>query len=179
MNIAAALVVKEIMERDPPAGLPERNAPVERAIYVQANNRIFGVVFRFLVLIGSGTGAVLLVRWFWWRVNAWTEIVAMLVGLALAIFASMQPWSWGARLAFTTFGTMAVWLPVTLLTRPEQNEVLDAFYARIRPGGWWRPVRQRTGLTPLDNLARDGGRWLLWVVVVLGSMLGIGWVLLL
>ena len=138
-----------------------------------------GQVFRFLVLIGSGTGAVLLVRWFWWRVNAWTEIVAMLVGLVLAIFASTQPWTWGSRLAFTTFGTMALWLPVTFLTRPERNEVLDAFYARIRPGGWWRPVRERTGLTPIDNLARDGGMWLLWVVVILGSMLGIGWVLLL
>jgi Na+/proline symporter len=138
-----------------------------------------GQVFRFLVLIGSGTGAVLLIRWFWWRVNAWTEIAAMLVGLALAIFASMQPWSWGTRLAVTTFGTMAVWLPVTWLTRPERNEVLDAFYARIRPGGWWRPVRERTGLTPLDNLARDGGRWLFWVVLILGSMLGVGWLLLL
>jgi SSS family solute:Na+ symporter len=137
-----------------------------------------GQVFRFLVLIGSGTGAVLLIRWFWWRVNAWTEIVAMLVGLALAIFSSFQPWSWGARLAFTTFGTMAVWVPVTFLTRPERDEVLDGFYARIRPGGWWKPVRERTGLTPLDNLARDGGLWLLWVVVILGVMLGMGWVLL-
>jgi Na+/proline symporter len=138
-----------------------------------------GQVFRFLVLIGSGTGAVLLLRWFWWRVNAWTEIIAMLVGIALAIFASLQTWSWGARLAFTTFGTMAVWLPATLLLPPEPNAVLDAFYTRIRPGGWWGPVRARTGLTPLDNLARDGGRWLLWVIGILGTMLAIGWLLLL
>jgi hypothetical protein len=73
---------------------------------------------------------------------------------------------------------MALWIPATFLTRPERPEVLDAFYARIRPGGWWRPVRERTGLTPLDNLARDGVRWLLWVTVILGVMLGIGWVLL-
>jgi Na+/proline symporter len=137
-----------------------------------------GQVFRFLVLIGSGTGAVLLVRWFWWRVSAWTEIVAMLVGLVLAIVASAQDWTWGGRLAFTTFGTMAVWLPVTLLGRPERDEVLDAFYARIRPAGWWGPVRRRTGLTPVDSLARDGGRWLAWVVVILGTMLGTGWILL-
>ncbi|MEO8200820.1 MAG: sodium:solute symporter family protein [Gemmatimonadota bacterium] len=137
-----------------------------------------GQVFRFLVLIGSGTGAVLLLRWFWWRINAWTEITSMLVGMTLAIIASLEPWTWGARLAFTTFGTMAVWLPVALLTKPEKPEVLDAFYSRIRPGGWWAPSRVRTGLPPLDNLLRDGGRWLIWVVVVLGSMLGIGWVLL-
>lgn len=137
-----------------------------------------GQVFRFLVLIGSGTGAVLLLRWFWWRVNAWTEIVAMLVGLVLAIFAASTDWSWGARLAFTTFGTMAVWLPVTFLTGPERPEVLDAFYTRTRPGGWWGPVQDRTGLTPLDNLRRDGLRWLVWVTAILGVMLGIGWVLL-
>ena len=137
-----------------------------------------GQVFRFLVLIGSGTGAVLLLRWFWWRVNAWTEIVAMLVGVALAIVASFQSWSWGARLGFTTFGTMAIWLPVTFLTRPEKPEVLDAFYTRIRPGGWWGPVRARTGLTPLDNLLKDGGRWLLWSIAILGSMLALGWALL-
>jgi solute:Na+ symporter, SSS family len=137
-----------------------------------------GKVFRFLVLIGSGTGAVLLLRWFWWRINAWTEIAAMLVGLVLASIAASMDWSWGARLGFTTFGTMAVWLPVTFLTRPERPEVLDAFYARIRPGGWWGPVRTRTGLTPLDNLRRDGGMWLLWVTVILGTMLGIGWILL-
>ncbi|HEV8122611.1 MAG TPA: sodium:solute symporter family protein [Gemmatimonadales bacterium] len=137
-----------------------------------------GKVFRFLVLIGSGTGAVLLLRWFWWRINAWTEIAAMLVGLVLASIAASTDWSWGARLGFTTFGTMAVWLPVTFLTRPERPEVLDAFYARIRPGGWWGPVRTRTGLTPLDNLRRDGGMWLVWVTVILGTMLGIGWLLL-
>lgn len=137
-----------------------------------------GQVFRFLVLIGSGTGAVLLLRWFWWRVNAWTEITSMLVGMALAIVASLQPWSWGGRLAFTTFGTMAIWIPVTFLTGPESPEVLDRFYARIRPGGWWKPVRERTGLTALDNLLSDGGRWLVWVIVILGVMLGIGWALL-
>jgi Na+/proline symporter len=137
-----------------------------------------GQVFRFLVLIGSGTGAVLLLRWFWWRINAWTEITAMLLGLALAIIASTQPWVFGTRMVFTTFGTMAVWLPVALLSRPEQNEVLDRFYARIRPAGWWKPVRERTGLAPLDNLARDGGRWLMWVIGILGSMLGTGWIIL-
>jgi hypothetical protein len=102
----------------------------------------------------------------------------MLVGLVLASIAANTDWSWGARLGFTTFGTMAVWLPVTFLTRPERPEVLDAFYARIRPGGWWGPVRTRTGLTPLDNLRRDGGMWLVWVTVILGTMLGIGWLLL-
>ena len=55
---------------------------------------------------------------------------------------------------------------------------LDAFYARVRPAGAWGPVRARTGLPPLDDLARDARRWLLWVTIILGGTLATGWVIL-
>jgi len=64
------------------------------------------------------------------------------------------------------------------LTAPEPAAVLDAFYARVRPGGAWGPVRARTGLAPLDDLGRDLLRWLGWTTAVLGGMLAIGWLLL-
>ncbi len=140
-----------------------------------------GTVFRFLILIGNGPGLVLLLRWFWWRVNAWAEIAAMSGGLLLAlatylpVFAGM---SFGDRLAFTALGALAIWLPAMWLTGPERPEVLDRFYQRVRPGGAWGPVRRRLDLAPLDSLAGDARRWLLAVVLVLGGMLGIGWVLL-
>ena len=84
----------------------------------------------------------------------------------------------GAKLAFTTFGAMACWLPVLFLTRPESEATLDAFYARTRPPGAWGVVRARTGLTAADSLARAAWEWLIWVTVILGGTLGVGWWLL-
>ena len=140
-----------------------------------------GTVFRFLILIGNGPGLVLLLRWFWWRVNAWAEISAMIAGLLLALatfLPALAGLTFGQRLLLTAFGSLAVWLPVMLLTRPEPAVTLDAFYARVRPAGAWGPVRARVGLPPLDNLARDARRWLLWVTIILGGTLAIGWVIL-
>jgi SSS family solute:Na+ symporter len=140
-----------------------------------------GTVFRFLILIGNGPGLVLLLRWFWWRVNAWAEISAMIAGLLLALatfLPALAGLTFGQRLLLTAFGSLAVWLPVMLLTPPEPAATLDAFYARVRPAGAWGPVRARVGLPPLDNLARDARRWLLWVTIILGGTLAIGWVIL-
>ena len=140
-----------------------------------------GDVFRFLILVGNGPGLVLLLRWFWWRVNAWAEVAAMAAGLALALLSylpGLDGLTFGQRLALTAFGALAVWLPVQFLTGPERPEVLDAFYRRVRPGGAWGPVRARTGLAPLDSLAGDLVRWAGGCVLVLGGTLAIGWLLL-
>jgi len=140
-----------------------------------------GGVFRFAILIGTGPGLVLLLRWFWWRINAWAEIAAMAAGLLLAILSSagaLGALTFGQRLMVSAFGAMAIWVPVMYLTSPEAPAVLDAFYARVRPAGAWGPVRARTSLTPLDDGVRDARRWLLWTVIILGGTLGIGWVLL-
>ena len=138
-----------------------------------------GTVFRFLILVGNGTGAVLLLRWFWWRVNAWAEWTALVAGTALAIACVVVPdlaaLAFGAKLAITAFGGMALWIPVMLLTPPEQPEVLDAFYARARPGGpGWRAVRERVGLEPPRPLVADLREALRMLLVILGAMLGIG-----
>ncbi|MBW8771709.1 MAG: sodium:proline symporter [Gemmatimonadetes bacterium] len=158
---------------------PERAYPMLMVRYLPSG--VLGLVF-LLILVGTGTGALLLLRWFWWRVNAWAEITAMLVGLVLAILVSTLPalkgLPFGAKLACTTFGSMACWLPVLFLTRPEPAATLDAFYARTRPPGAWGVVRARTGLTAADSLARAAWQWLIWVTVILGGTVGIGWVLL-
>ncbi|HTS89181.1 MAG TPA: sodium:solute symporter family protein [Gemmatimonadales bacterium] len=140
-----------------------------------------GQVFRFLILIGNGPGLVLLLRWFWWRINAWAEIAAM---AASPVFALVSFWpgfegaTFGARIAWTALGTMAVWVPVMLWTQPERPEVLERFYRRVRPGGAWGPQAAATGLAPLDRLSRDLGRWLVACAVLLAGMLGVGALLL-
>ncbi|HWA56832.1 MAG TPA: sodium:solute symporter family protein [Gemmatimonadales bacterium] len=140
-----------------------------------------GTVFRFLILIGTGPGLVLLLRWFWWRVNAWAEIAAMGAALVLASLSYLPVFKaqgYGIQLAITAFGTLAIWLPVMLLTPPERPEVLEGFYRRVRPDGAWGPQRRATGLAPLDDLKADLGRWLAWSVALLGVMLGAGVLLL-
>jgi Na+/proline symporter len=112
--------------------------------------------FNMLLQIGAGTGLVFLLRWFWWRVNAWSEIAAMLTALActllfkLAVFEDIRPvlyvdvkgeaaeWPY---LLLTVGITTAVWLTVTFLTRPTHRDTLRSFYRKIRPGGpGWRKV---------------------------------------
>ena len=122
-----------------------------------------GKVFRFIILIGNGSGTVLLLRWFWWRVNAWAEWAALLIAPLIALAATLVPaldqLSFGAKLLLTAGGAVAVWVPVMLLTPAESGAVLDAFYARARPGGpGWRAVRARVGGEPPSPLGRDLGR---------------------
>ena len=139
-----------------------------------------GEVFRFLILIGNGPGLVLLLRWFWWRVNAWAELSAMAAGLGLALVSYLpflEGLTFGQRLVMTAFGSLAVWLPVMLLTRPEERAVLDGFYRRVRAPGFWGPVRVRTGLGPLDHLSSDLIAWVRWCLIVLGGMLALGAIL--
>ena len=98
--------------------------------------------FDLLVMIGAGTGAVFLLRWFWMRINAWTEIVAMTVSIVCAVFFQMV---WPSvsetkllfwhRLLVTIGVTTVAWLAATFLTRPEPQEVLADFKARVRAKG--------------------------------------------
>jgi SSS family solute:Na+ symporter len=142
-----------------------------------------GKIFRFIILIGNGSGTVLLLRWFWWRVNAWAEWAALLTAPLIALLTTFLPGldqlSFGAKLALTAFGAVAVWLPVMFLTSAERPEVLEAFYARARPGGpGWRAVRARVGLEPSSALGRDFVEAGAMLAMVLGAMLAIGGVVI-
>ncbi len=138
-----------------------------------------GRVFRFMVLVGNGTGTVLLLRWFWWRVNAWAEWTALVSGTVIAILLTAVPSlaaiSFGGKIAITACGTMALWIPVMLLTGPERADHLDAFYRRARPGGpGWSVVRERTGVAAGSPLGRDVLESAAVLAYILGAMLGIG-----
>jgi hypothetical protein len=100
--------------------------------------------FQILLQIGAGTGLLFILRWFWWRINAYSEIAAMVVSFAVALGfevyapASMAAWE---KLVTGVAITTAVWLAVTFLTRPTEEATLRRFCALIRPGGpGWKRV---------------------------------------
>ncbi len=99
--------------------------------------------WRFLAALGAGTGAVFMLRWFWWRINAWTEISAMIASMGFYVLVA---WRYPGmveeyRLAVVALLTIAVWLLVTWLTPAEPMGTLTRFYRKIRPAGnGWRPV---------------------------------------
>jgi SSS family solute:Na+ symporter len=141
-----------------------------------------GTVFRFMIAIGTGPGAVLILRWFWWRVNAWAELAAMLAGMLIALLLYLPAFGeidFGVRLAVTAFGSAAIWVPAMLLTPPEREETLRAFYRRTRPGGpGWRRQCEATGLAPLQDLGADVRAGAVGIVLLFALMFGVGWLVL-
>jgi Na+/proline symporter len=141
-------------------------------------------LFRLIIAIGTGPGLVLILRWFWWRINAWAELAAMLTGFLVGLATSVVPLlviaDFGARLIVTSLVTTAIWVPVMLLTVPERDETLEAFYRRVRPGGpGWRRQRQHSGVPPAQDLGHDVLRACAALVVLLGLMFAVGFAVLL
>jgi Na+/proline symporter len=151
------------------------------AAYVAFHLDSIRSAFRFLIVLGTGTGAVLVLRWFWWRVNAWAEIAALVGSVVVALGSYAPPFrglEYGVRESATAAIVTALWVIVMFLTPPERAETLDAFYARARPGGAWGPARARTGLTPRQDLAADLRRVAAGVAALLGVSLALGAALL-
>jgi Na+/proline symporter len=141
-------------------------------------------VFRLIIAVGTGPGLVLILRWFWWRINAWAELASMVGGFLVGAGTTLVPViridDFGVRLFVTAFLTLAVWFPVMLLTRPESDAKLDDFYRRVRPGGpGWRRQRERTGIPPAQRLGHDVQRILAGLLLLFGLMFAVGSVVLL
>ena len=112
-----------------------------------------GDAFQILLLSGAGSGAIYLLRWFWWRINAWTEIIAMpvatFVAIALVIIKNNTDidLSYGAidhntmNLMIAVVATTITWIVTTFVTKPESEETLRKFYRQCQPGGpGWKKV---------------------------------------
>ena len=143
--------------------------------------------WKFLLAIGAGTGLVLILRWYWWRINAWSEISAMIASFVVSLIAmqivpgrfatpgspNVDAWI----MILTIVVSTVIWLTVTFLTKPEPAEVLESFYRRVRPGGpGWATVSTRLGYgresTPGGALAWTN--WIAGVVAVYATLFGIG-----
>ncbi len=127
----------------------------------------------------SGAGIVIPLRWYWWRINAWTELSAMLSSLGIFLLLKFtvvihtllgMPEFWledyAVRFTVNLILTAAVWLPVTFLTGPESKDHLVKFYKRVRPAGSWGPIPDLAG-NP-DHLTVGWREWLAWILGVTG-----------
>ena len=103
-------------------------------------------IFEFILMFGAGTGLIFLLRWFWWRINAWSEIAAMFSSGIISfifVFTNAFPAEWPSYWRFPLIVgiTTIIWLSVTFVTQPESKKTLRNFYRRIQPGGsGWKSV---------------------------------------
>ena len=142
--------------------------------------------WRFLLALGAGTGLVLILRWYWWRINAWSEISAMICsfivsGICFATvpkyFAPGDPNSDATIMLITVAVSTVVWLSVTYATAPVPDDVLLAFYKRVRPGGpGWRRISELGGFgrEGIPGGALAWTNWIAGIVAVYSTLFGIG-----
>ncbi|HEY8133085.1 MAG TPA: sodium:solute symporter family protein, partial [Thermoanaerobaculia bacterium] len=137
--------------------------------------------WQFLMMLGAGTGLVYILRWYWWRINAWSEVSAMtaalVTSLTLRLFIdSSTAAGFALNLIVTTVITTIVWLIVTFATKPEPEETLQSFYRRARPAGrGWERIAQQTGIhAPKGELALNAIAWVLGIVLVYSTMFATG-----
>ena len=143
--------------------------------------------WKLLIVTGAGTGSVLLFRWYWWRINAWSEVSAMISAFIVSVTLQAvfhldtdKPVDFAHVMMITVGITTAVWLAATFLTKPEPDDVLIAFYRRTRPSflGWQRIAR----LAPDVKPSRDGLSnlldWISGCVLIYGVLFGVGKLLL-
>ena len=157
------------------------------SIVVTLNLDTIGGAWKLLLVTGAGTGTVLLLRWYWWRINAWSEVSAMIVAAVVSL-TLQTVWHWNSddptqfawlmltTVAFTTVG----WVLTTLMTKPEPIDTLVAFYRRVRPAGpGWEPVIAVAGVPrSTESMARGIGAWVLGCILIYSLLFGIGCLIL-
>src|SRR5580698_2933227 len=143
--------------------------------------------WQVVLQIGAGTGAVYILRWYWWRINAWSEISAMACSLLATIALNhWKPFAGNESVIFakgaltTTMITTAVWLFVTFFTKPEPDDVLLAFYRRVRPDvrGWKQIAERAPEVAQHRDLEQNLVAWVLGCVMVYCCLFGTGKLLL-
>ena len=141
---------------------------------------------QILLQIGAGTGLIFLLRWFWWRINAWSELSGMIISLVVALYFQFMherlgfaPLDASFQLVIGVAITTVVWLAVTLLTPPAESKTLQSFYDRIRPfeAGWRGAVDIDPDANASAELAPAILAWFLGCTVVYTALFGTGYIL--
>ncbi len=146
-----------------------------------------GQGFQILLQIGAGTGLIFLLRWFWYRVNVWSELSGMTISFLVAFYFALghqqllgfDPLPASMQLVIGVAVTTVVWVGVTLVTPPASRETLQAFYDRIQPmgKGWGRVVRVGDGPRDAGTITASFLAWFLGCVLVYAALFGTGYLL--
>jgi Na+/proline symporter len=148
--------------------------------------------WQLVMELSAGIGLVLLLRWYWWRINAWSEITALSASAATAVYLKIFPDNalvrglgrglekagfrvdaWGVGILLIVAVTTVAWIAVTFLTKPDETDKLLAFYRKVRPGGVWGPIARLNGGAYKLQAAPFLG-WGLAVLMILFLLLGLG-----
>ena len=154
--------------------------------------------WEFIFSMGAGIGLVLILRWFWWRINAWSEITALATSIIITITLELIAWSQtiSAGETYSLFGAAPVlfgitlqvhhklmiivpcaiiaWVSVTFMTRPEPSDQLKIFYERVQPGGWWAPITKDFEHTVQPVSKGIIVQWIAGIMMIYGFTFGIG-----
>jgi len=142
--------------------------------------------FEILISIGAGTGLLYLLRWFWWRINAWTEVVAMISSFAVSVFFfAMRKSGYAFPFAYTVLFSVAFttvcWLIAAYVTAPTSRDRLVAFYRKVHPGGpGWRVIREAAGVSEAeaarhgDHIGKATVGWISGCLTIWMSLFAIG-----
>ncbi len=141
-----------------------------------------GDAWKYLLTLTAGVGLVMILRWYWWRVNAWSEISALAASAIVGswcyvsgVVAGDDPNATAKRLLITVAVTTVVWLVVTFVTKPESEATLTRFYERVRPSpGGWGPIARLVPGRSDDNLGIALIDWVAGLGLVYGTLFGIG-----
>ena len=150
--------------------------------YTAAHITSIQSAWQLLLGMGAGTGGVLMLRWYWWRINAWSEISSMIAAFVVSMSLQQVQFSGNSSVVFaktamiTTAATTIVWLTTTLLTAPESDQRLLKFYRRVQPTfhGWKRIAMQAPEIKPVRDFAANAFDWVMGCTLVYCCMFGIG-----
>jgi len=150
--------------------------------YAAANITSIQSAWQLLLGMGAGTGGVLLLRWYWWRINAWSEISSMSAAFVVSLSLRNVQFSGNSSVVFaktaliTTVTTTIVWLITTLVTQPETEERLLQFYKRVRPTvhGWKHIAVLAPEIQPVRDLGANTFDWIMGCALVYCCMFSIG-----
>lgn len=209
LNWGASYLVHDLYARFvKPKASPEHYVKVSQgatlglmvmAVLLASRMNNISTAWQFTLAMGAGAGAVLLMRWFWWRINAYSELTAMASSIGacfvleliamwqnqdkgVALFEALPviagvPLEYHLKLLIIVPFSLIVTFIVTMLTQPEPEDTLRAFYQKVGPGGWWKPEhKDGCELEPVTDrlvLKLFGGSLLLF-----GGMLGVGYLCL-